>query len=38
MGLVDNNVIVVASGQHHLSALHKYAQSLDNELASLEKR
>jgi hypothetical protein len=36
--LVDTNPIVVASGQHHLSALRKYAQSLEDELAALEKR
>src|SRR5882757_5568740 len=38
LGLVDNNAIVVASGQHRLSALRKYAQSLEDELAGLEKR
>jgi hypothetical protein len=38
LGLLDNNVIVVASGQHRLSALRKYAQSLEDDLAGLEKR
>jgi len=38
LGLINSNAIIVASGQHRLSALRKYAQSLEDELASLEKK
>ncbi|KAG1893691.1 uncharacterized protein F5891DRAFT_979630 [Suillus fuscotomentosus] len=34
----DTNPIVVASGQHRLSALRRYAQSVQDEYDSLEKR
>ncbi|KAG1802532.1 uncharacterized protein BJ212DRAFT_1304810 [Suillus subaureus] len=36
--LVDTEVVVVASGQHRLAALCKYHQTLEDEMASLEKK
>ncbi|KAG2336036.1 hypothetical protein BDR05DRAFT_1063727 [Suillus weaverae] len=36
--LVDKEDIIVASGQHRLAALCKYHQSVEDELASLEKK
>ncbi|KAG1726753.1 hypothetical protein EDB19DRAFT_1833324 [Suillus lakei] len=38
LDLVDRDEIVVASGQHRLSALQKYNQSLEDEYAALEKK